>query len=64
MMSISLINMAIGVRKGGHTVKLSISISEGSADWIDKKLKDYRYRNISHVFESLIQEKMATEQKN
>jgi Arc/MetJ-type ribon-helix-helix transcriptional regulator len=56
--------MAIGVRKGGHTVKLSISISEGSADWIDKKLKDYRYRNISHVFESLIQEKMATEQKN
>ncbi len=54
--------MAVGVRMGGNTVKLSISISPSSADWIDAKLKDYKYRNISHVFESLIKEKMIAEQ--
>jgi hypothetical protein len=53
--------MAVGVKKG-NVRKLSISISESSASWIDEKLKDYKYRNISHVFESLIREKMATEQ--
>lgn len=54
-------HMAVGIKKG-NVRKLSISISEGSAAWIDEKLKDYRYRNISHVFESLIQEKMIAEQ--
>jgi Arc/MetJ-type ribon-helix-helix transcriptional regulator len=55
--------MTVGVKKG-NVRKLSISISESSADWIDAKLKDYRYRNISHVFESLIKEKMAAEQNS
>jgi hypothetical protein len=53
--------MAVGVKKV-KTRKLSISISEGSAIWIEQKLKDYHYRNISHVFESLIREKIAMEQ--
>jgi hypothetical protein len=53
--------MAVGVKKG-NVRKLSISISEDSADWIDAKLKDFHYRNISHVFESLIQEKKTAEQ--
>lgn len=59
--------MAIGVRRRGNTVKLSISVSQSSADWIDKQLKsDYqgRYRNISHVFETLIKEKIAEEQNS
>jgi hypothetical protein len=53
--------MAVGVKKG-NVRKLSISISEDSADWVDAKLKDFHYRNISHVFESLIQEKKTAEQ--
>jgi Arc/MetJ-type ribon-helix-helix transcriptional regulator len=55
--------MAIGVKKV-KTRKLSISISESSAQWIDEKLKDFHYRNISHVFDTLIQEKIASEQKH
>jgi len=44
---------------------LSISVSQSSADWIDKKLKEeIRYRNISHVFETLIKEKIAEEKIN
>jgi Arc/MetJ-type ribon-helix-helix transcriptional regulator len=55
--------MAVGVKKG-HIRKLSISISEASADWVEAQILDYKYRNISHAIETLIREKMtASESK-
>lgn len=50
----------IGV-KIGRLRKMSISISEESADWIEANVESQRYRNISHAFESLIREKKANE---
>jgi Arc/MetJ-type ribon-helix-helix transcriptional regulator len=51
----------IGVRKG-NIRKLSISISEDSADWIEAQVESQRYRNISHAIESVIREKKASGQ--
>ena len=51
----------IGVRKG-NIRKLSISISEDSADWIEAQVETQRYRNISHAVDSLIREKKASGQ--
>jgi len=45
----------IGVRKG-NIRKLSVSISEDSADWIEAQVESQRYRNISHAIESLIRD--------
>ncbi len=49
----------IGVRKG-NIRRLSISVSEESADWVEAQVESQRYRNISHTIESLIREKMVT----
>ena len=51
----------IGVRKG-NIRKLSVSISEDSADWIEAQVESQRYRNISHAVDSLIREKKASGQ--
>ena len=51
----------IGVRKG-NIRKLSISISEESADWIEAQVESQRYRNISHAVDSVIREKKASGQ--
>ena len=51
----------IGVRKG-NIRKLSISISEDSADWIEAQVESQKYRNISHAIESVIREKKASGQ--
>ena len=53
----------IGVRKG-NVIKLSISISEDSADWIESQVESQRYRNISHAVESVIREKKQTRKRN
>jgi Arc/MetJ-type ribon-helix-helix transcriptional regulator len=50
----------IGVRKG-NIRRLSISVSEATADWIETQVESQRYRNISHTIESLIREKMVAE---
>jgi Arc/MetJ-type ribon-helix-helix transcriptional regulator len=50
----------IGVRKG-NIRRLSISVSEETADWIEIQVEAQRYRNISHAFESLVREKKASE---
>ncbi len=50
----------IGV-KIGKLRKMSISITEESADWIEAQVESQRYRNISHAFESLIREKKTAE---
>jgi len=49
----------IGVRKG-NIRRLSISVSEETADWIEAQVESQRYRNISHTIESVIREKMTT----
>jgi Arc/MetJ-type ribon-helix-helix transcriptional regulator len=51
----------IGVRKG-NIRKLSVSISEDSADWIEAQVESQKYRNISHAIDSLIREKKASGQ--
>jgi hypothetical protein len=48
----------IGVQKG-NIRRLSISVSEKTADWIEAQVESQRYRNISHTIESVIREKMA-----
>jgi len=50
----------IGVRKG-NLRRLSISVSEETADWIEMQVESQRYRNISHTLESLVREKMVSE---
>jgi hypothetical protein len=50
---------SIGVKKG-NVRKLSISVSEETADWIESQVDGYKYRNISHFLESLIHEKMTS----
>jgi Arc/MetJ-type ribon-helix-helix transcriptional regulator len=50
----------IGVKKG-NIRRLSISVSEATADWIEMQVESQRYRNISHAFESLVREKIASD---
>ena len=50
----------IGVRKGNR-IKLSISISEKNAAWIEDQVVAERYRSISDAIDSLIREKKLSE---
>jgi Arc/MetJ-type ribon-helix-helix transcriptional regulator len=43
----------IGV-KIGNIRKLSVAVSEESAEWIEEQIKTQRFRNISHAIEVLI----------
>jgi Arc/MetJ-type ribon-helix-helix transcriptional regulator len=43
----------IGV-KLGNVRKLSVSVSEESAEWIEAQIRTQRFRNISHAIEVLI----------
>jgi Arc/MetJ-type ribon-helix-helix transcriptional regulator len=47
----------IGV-KLGNVRKLSVAVSEESADWIEAQIKTQRFRNISHAIEFLIRDAM------
>jgi Arc/MetJ-type ribon-helix-helix transcriptional regulator len=49
----------IGVRKGNR-IKLSISILETNADWIENQIAAERYRSISEAIDSLIREKKTS----
>jgi len=51
---------SIGVRKGNR-IKLSISISEKNAAWIEDQVVAERYRSISDAIDSLIREKKTSE---
>jgi len=53
----------IGVRKG-NVIKLSISITDDSASFIESEVENLKYRNISHAIDSLIQEKKAASKSN
>lgn len=50
----------IGVRKGNR-IKLSVSISEKNAAWIEDQVVAERYRSISDAIDSLIREKKTSE---
>jgi Arc/MetJ-type ribon-helix-helix transcriptional regulator len=50
----------IGVRKGNR-IKLSISISEKNAAWVEDQVVAEKYRSISDAIDSLIREKKASE---
>ena len=43
----------IGVRKG-NIRKISVSISEDSADWLEAQVEAQNYRSISHAVDSVI----------
>ncbi len=49
----------IGVRKG-NVIKLSISITDDSASWIENEVENLKYRSVSHAINTLIQEKKAS----
>ena len=49
-------NMArIGVRKG-NIRKISVSISEDSADWLEAQVEAQNYRSVSHAVDSVIRD--------
>jgi len=50
---------SIGVKKG-RLRKLSISVSEEATDWIESQVLNWKYRSISDAIETLIREKMAS----
>jgi len=50
----------IGVRKGNR-IKLSVSISEKNAEWVEAQVVAEKYRSISDAIDSLIREKKASE---
>jgi Arc/MetJ-type ribon-helix-helix transcriptional regulator len=43
----------IGVRKG-NIRKISVSISEDSADWLVTQVESQNYRSVSHAVDSVI----------
>ena len=53
-------NMArIGVRKG-NIRKISVSISEDSADWLEAQVEALNYRSVSHAVDSVIRDAKRT----
>ena len=51
----------IGVRKG-NIRKISVSISEDSADWLEAQVEAQNYRSVSHAVDAVIREKKASGQ--
>jgi len=45
----------IGVRKG-NIRKISVSISEDSADWLEAQVEAQNYRSVSHAVDSVIRD--------
>jgi Arc/MetJ-type ribon-helix-helix transcriptional regulator len=45
----------IGVRKG-NIRKISVSISEDSADWLEEQVEAQNYRSVSHAVDSVIRD--------
>jgi len=45
----------IGVRKG-NIRKISVSISEDSADWLESQVEAQNYRSVSHAVDSVIRD--------
>ncbi len=57
-------NMAqIGVRKG-NIRKISVSISEESADWVETQVESQKYRNVSHAIDSVIRDAKKASEAN
>ena len=52
----------IGVRKG-NIRKISVSISEDSADWLETQVESQNYRSVSHAVDSVIRDAMKTKAK-
>jgi Arc/MetJ-type ribon-helix-helix transcriptional regulator len=49
----------IGVRKG-NIRKISVSISEDSADWLETQVESQNYRSVSHAVDSVIRNAKRT----
>ena len=61
---IERMNMArIGVKKG-NIRKISVSISEVSADWIESQVESMKYRSVSHAIDVLIRDAMKSNGSN
>jgi Arc/MetJ-type ribon-helix-helix transcriptional regulator len=52
----------IGVRKG-NIRKISVSISEDSADWLETQVESENYRSVSHAVDSVIRDAMKAKTK-
>ena len=53
----------IGVKKG-NIRKISVSISEVSADWIESQVESMKYRSVSHAVDALIRNAMKSNESN
>jgi Arc/MetJ-type ribon-helix-helix transcriptional regulator len=53
----------IGVKKG-NIRKISVSISEVSADWIESQVESMKYRSVSHAIDALIRDAMKSNRSN
>jgi hypothetical protein len=51
----------IGIRKG-NIRKISVSISEDSADWLEAQVEALNYRSVSHAVDSVIHEAKKSRQ--
>jgi Arc/MetJ-type ribon-helix-helix transcriptional regulator len=49
----------IGIRKG-NIRKISVSISEDSADWLETQVESQNYRSVSHAVDSVIRNAKRT----
>jgi Arc/MetJ-type ribon-helix-helix transcriptional regulator len=49
----------IGVKKG-NIRKISVSISEVSADWVESQVESMKYRSVSHAVDALIRDAMKS----
>jgi len=52
----------IGIRKG-NIRKISVSISEDSADWLETQVESENYRSVSHAVDSVIRDAMKAKAK-
>ena len=52
----------IGVRKG-NIRKISVSISEDSANWLETQVESENYRSVSHAVDSAIRNAMEAKVK-
>jgi Arc/MetJ-type ribon-helix-helix transcriptional regulator len=60
MSRLVIIYMAkIGVRKG-NIRKISVSISEDSANWLETQVEEQNYRSVSHAVDSVIRDVIKT----
>lgn len=53
----------VATRKTARKVSASFTLDPASVDWLDRVVKERRYRNKSHAVDHLIQRELAEERR-